>query len=547
MATKWKLIVPGIIAGAVAIGGIAAYFYLKVIPAREGTSPVASANIVPDEAWMAGYVDITSDSWDKLRDFGTPEAQDIVFGGVDSMTADIKQQLAKDKLDYDKDIKPWLGSVMFAAVPAGDETSVPGFLMVIGIKDKVEALNFANKMKDKEDLEVKETDHKGVKILEIDTSGSPSFVAILDNHLALSDNQEVVKKAIDSSKGDPSLASDGETRKILEESMKMDNPVAQIFIPNYGKLIEQTAAFNPSNPLPPAFKDQLNQIRAVSVGMGIDNEGIRFRAITKVDPDAFKWEFKPAPGKIISQFPANTLLSANGGSLSTQWNYAIDQLESLPEFKEGLDEFRQQIRQNTQLDLDKDIIGWMDKEVGLALIPGNQGLLQSVGFGGTLVFKTSDRAKAEATLTKIDDLAKDSNIPVSKSKIGNVDVTQWQFPPTKETLAGHGWIDNETVFFAIGDPIIKVMASKPDKTLDQSEAFKAVTRTLPKSNTGYFFVNMDEANKVILSNPLITSQGVITPEVEAILKSIRGIGVASTQMDKSTYTGDMLLALKPKS
>ncbi|WP_262561649.1 DUF3352 domain-containing protein [Acaryochloris sp. CCMEE 5410] len=79
--TKWKLIVPGIIAGAVAIGGIAAYFYLKVIPAREGTSPVASAKIVPDEAWMAGYVDITSDSWEKLKDFGTPEAQDLVFGG----------------------------------------------------------------------------------------------------------------------------------------------------------------------------------------------------------------------------------------------------------------------------------------------------------------------------------------------------------------------------------------------------------------------------------------------------------------------------------
>ena len=43
--------------------------------------------------------------------------------------------------------------------------------MVIGIKDKVEALSFANKMKDKEDLDVKETDHKGVKILEVESFG----------------------------------------------------------------------------------------------------------------------------------------------------------------------------------------------------------------------------------------------------------------------------------------------------------------------------------------------------------------------------------------
>lgn len=548
MATKWKLIVPGIIAGAVAIGGIAAYYYLKVIPAQEGTSPVASAKIVPDEAWMAGYIDITSDSWDKLREFGTPEAQDIVFGGFDEMTADIKKELAEENWDYDKDIKPWVGTVMMAALPGEKESAEPNFLLVVGIKDKVEALKFASQVDVKKDVEVKEKDYKGVTLRTITSKSDPTpmVIALLDNHLVLSDKESVVEKAIDSSKGEPSLASDKEVLKTLEESLEMDNPVAQFIIPNYGKLIEKTAEFNPNNPLPPQLKDQLNQIKSVSVGMGIDNEGVRIRAVTKVNPDSFKWEFKPVPGKIISQFPANTLLSANGGSLSSQWNYALEQLESIPEFNEGLDEVRQQIRQNTQLDLDKDIIGWMDKEVGLALIPGDQGILKPVGFGGTLVFKTSDRAKAEATFAKLDDLVKQSNVPVNKNKIGNVDVTQWQFPPTKETLAGYGWIDNETVFFAIGDPIIKVMA-KPDKTLDQSETFKSVTRTLPQSNSGYFFVNMEEANKVILSNQALASNGLITPEVEAVLKSIRGIGVASTQMDKSTYTGDVLLALKPKS
>ncbi|NJM64589.1 MAG: DUF3352 domain-containing protein [Acaryochloris sp. RU_4_1] len=549
MATKWKVIVPSIIAGTVAIGGIAAYLYLKVIPAREGTSPVASAKIVPDEAWMAGYIDVNADSWNKLREFGTPEAQKLIFGSFDSMTAEVKKELTKEKLDYDKDIKPWLGSIMFAMVPVTEKSPEPSVLMVVGIKDKVEALNFANKLKDKKELKVKETEHKGVKILEIGSSagsGSPGFVAILDNHLALSDKPDIVKKAIDSSKGDPSLA-DGDAAKILEDTMKLDNPVAQIFVPNYGQLIEHFGALNPTQPFPPQLKAQLNQIKSVSVGMGIDNEGVRFRAITKVNPDSFKWEFKPVPGKIIAQFPANTLMSANGGDISGQWKYALTQLESLPEFKTGLDQVREQVRQATQLDLDKDIIGWMDGEVGLALIPGNEGLLQSVGFGGTLVFKTSDRTKAEATFAKFDDLAKQSNIPVNKSKIGNVEVTQWQFPPTKEILAGHGWLDKETVFVAIGNPIIKTMATKPDKPLDQSEAFKSITKSLPQSNSGYFYVNMDEANKLILNNPAIQSSGFLDPESEAILKSIRGLGMASTQQDKSTYTGDILLALKPKS
>ena len=42
-----------------------------------------------------------------------------------TMTADIKKQLAEEKLDYDKDIKPWLGSVMFAAVPASEDKPTP--------------------------------------------------------------------------------------------------------------------------------------------------------------------------------------------------------------------------------------------------------------------------------------------------------------------------------------------------------------------------------------------------------------------------------------
>ncbi|NJK40297.1 MAG: DUF3352 domain-containing protein, partial [Acaryochloridaceae cyanobacterium SU_2_1] len=395
MAKNGKLIAGGIAAGVITAGGVGAYLYLKVIPAVEGTSPVSSAKIVPDEALAAGYMEINAESWDKLRQFGTPEAQKLVFGSFDQATKEVKEELAKEQLDFAKDIQPWVGSLMVAMVPT--EKDAPEMLMVVGIKDKLAALDFANKIKKKDKLQVKETKYKDVDILAVTSggSGSPGYVAILDNHIALSDKETVVKKAIDSAKGEPSLGSNSESAKAIENSLNLDNPVAQFYIPNYGKLLEKTAALSGTAPLPPTL---LNQVKSVSVGMGIDKEGIRIKGITTVDPNQFKWEFKPVPGKILAEFPANTLLSANGGGLSQQWAMLLKQFESVPELKQGLDESRQQIRQATQLDLDKDIISWMDGEMAIALIPSKEGILAPIGVGGTLIFKTSNRKTAEATL-----------------------------------------------------------------------------------------------------------------------------------------------------
>jgi hypothetical protein len=50
-----KLIVPVIGATLLAAGGTAAYLYLKG-PAKDGTTPLAIAKVVPDDAYMATFI-----------------------------------------------------------------------------------------------------------------------------------------------------------------------------------------------------------------------------------------------------------------------------------------------------------------------------------------------------------------------------------------------------------------------------------------------------------------------------------------------------------
>lgn len=89
------------------------------------------------------------------------------------------------------------------------------------------------------------------------------------------------------------------------------------------------------------------------------------------------------------------------------------------------------------------------------------------------------------------------------------------------------------------------MANRPKKTLDKSDNFQSVTKSLPR-DTGYFYVNMEEVNRLLFSYPDVAKSEFNTPEVKAILNSIKGIGMVNVQTDSSTLTSEFLLALKPK-
>jgi hypothetical protein len=169
-------------------------------------------------------------------------------------------------------------------------------------------------------------------------------------------------------------------------------------------------------------------------------------------------------------------------------------------------------------------------------------LLASVGFGGALVLDTSDRQTAEATLSKLDTLIKTQQVNVAQTKVGGKDVTEWQVPQ-QGALLSHGWLDQDTLFIAIGGPVAEAIASPKGQSLENSDAFKSATSSLQKPNGGYFFLDMDKT--VSLVNR-IASQS-LSPQANAILASIRGLGVTATSPDKSTTQLEMLVALKPKS
>ncbi len=73
--------------------------------------------------------------------------------------------------------------------------------------------------------------------------------------------------------------------------------------------------------------------------------------------------------QLLSQLPAATYLSANSRDIKRQWQALTKAGLKDPSSQWLVDSIRKGVRTATGLDMDKDVISWMDGEYALALFP----------------------------------------------------------------------------------------------------------------------------------------------------------------------------------
>ncbi len=530
-----KFLAPAMGAIAIAAGGTAAYMHFKNTP-TDVMTPVAIAQIVPDDAYMAAFISADQQAWAKLQQFGTPDAKAVITQKWNTLQ---QQLLAQSNIDIEKDLKPWVGNTMVALLPNPGTTQKPSVLVVISIKDKISAINFAMKLASRGGSKATESDYQGSTIIA--SAENSVFTAVVKDYLVIASDRKGLEEAINTTKGQPSFASKPGAESLLTKGVDVQNAIAQVYLVDYAAAVQAlTTGNNPMTSLPATPLEPLKRVKSVVAGVGTDEGGMRIKAVAAIDPQAPKWDYKPAPGKVIAQLPANTLALISGANLSSYWNQATQQAKSYPEGEQAIAQARQAFK-SADFDLDKDIFGWMDGEFGMALIPSDRGILSQVGFGGVMVFNTRDRKAAETALSKLDNLAKGNAVLVQQRDLQGKKITEWNSP--MGAVLGHGWLDDSSVFIALGGPLAETMATNPAPTLDSSDTFKEVTGNLPKPNLGYVYVDMDKT-LTALTRMGAMSQRALPADAIALLNSIRGIGITSTQADSSTGQVDMSLALK---
>jgi Protein of unknown function (DUF3352) len=535
MAKKGMIMAAVLVAAAGA--GFVGYKYIY----SGQTNPGDLAEVIPANAYMAAYISNEPEAWAKLQKFGTPEAQKIVAAQL----KDLEQKFATGtKMDFSKDVQPWLGNVMFAFLPDTDGKSTkPRMLISIGIKDKLKALEFANKLKALSKETTKTIDYKGVEITDSGKGSSETFTAVVNDRLVISPEQHTLELAIDTAKGQPSLASKAGNAWFKGDSLQLKQPVIAFYIPDYLQGVQQILkSGNQATTLDPVTLTQLKKIQSFGGGIGIEDTGIRLKLVAKTDGTTLNL---PSTGtKAIGSYPADTFALMGGTGLSQIWTEINKVAAASPETQKAFTQMRQGFTQSTQLDLDQDIFSWMGGDYTIGTIPVNTGIVASAGFGGAMTINSTDRAVTDNTMTKLTNLAKTSGATIEQRKVGNTQISDLKAPGGAGTVLSYGWLTDKSMIVTVGDGLVEKIATPASETITGTANFKTTMGAMPDRKQSYAYIDIEKVFSLFNSKLGAMAGQNIPPDVNAIVTSIRGLGMSSTQPDKNTSQFEALLTLK---
>ncbi len=565
-------------AAVVVAGGVGAYFFLNkpnILPTGNASGTLS---IVPKQSLMAMSLSTDGTALAQIEQFLSPETKKL----YDDAIAKVRKNMSSGDFDYEKDVKPWIGkSVTVAFLPArktallapiksqaaianryipmsstgsiqfvqdktttpeATTTPTPNILVVVEVKDKAGAEKFlADRIKAKSGGKEKQSDYKGVKITQYGEGSSATTTAMVGDYLIFTPREQETQKAIDTFKGEASLAS-----SVSADDLKLKNPVAQVYIPNFGESIVELSALNPNaQPIPPESLQQLKKVKSMNMGVGIDDAGIRFKVLGKFDAATIS-ALKNSPNKIISLIPSQAFSVITGFNIKDSWEQFVKSADSTPEVKKSIDDARTQLKSSPlALDLDKDIFGWMDGEFALASVLGKpEGILaQTQGIGPVLMLQTTNRAAGESLLSKLDDFVAKNGGKVGKKDVGGVAVVEWSFPGAPGAIVSHGWSQKDTLFVT-ASPIAALFVPKPASSLESDPTFKSVVGSLPTNNVGYFYIDADKTWSIVQTFMPPAEKEKTPPEVKALITTIRGLAATAAYPNPETAEIEAIISLK---
>ena len=499
----------------------------------------AAAQTLPEQTMMMTFIDTDPQSWSKLAQFETTPTQNLI--------QEIQPKSFKENpINYQQDIQPWLENAVLAFFPdknqVKDELSAD-FLIVLGIKDRDKALQFIQKIKSQSPQKIKESQFQNITLSEIVIENNLNLTyAIAGNQLLVSPQRTAIESAINAKNGQSSLAQKEESKAIFAEKLNLVNPVVQVYFTDSSGLMQEAIASSSEN-ISPEQLQEMGQIKSMMMGMGVEDQGLHFQAITQLEPTVTPTPLQNNPNKLLSQFPADTLMFVNGQGISQWWSLLVQQSQKSSSLKSFLDENRLIVKNMTNLDLDRDILGWMDGEFALGIITADSGTLGDLGIGGILALETSDRTTANRTLdnlkTQIPAFVQFQQIDIQGISVSQAQTFQ------NQTAFSYGWRNDNLLLLSVGSPLTKMIETQPNNSLAQSPDFLKMTASLPKQNTGYFYLNFDQGMTVAKKSAKAAGQ-TIPPDTEKNLDLMIGMAATATSPDPQTSQLDLILALKAK-
>lgn len=536
-------------AGLLIGGGVTAYWLLTQQSRTLGDLPVG-AGIIPQDALLTISVSTESAKWQQLREFGTQQTQ-----------AELNQNLVRlrdrfltnNGYKYERDIQPWVGKEVAIAflspqtntpttnstpnLPAKATNKQQPIVMVLPIANQAAAQEILEKPQPNQQGKWVERNYKGVEIREKGTPTQNFSAAVLNQRfLVVSDHPQATERAIDAYQGGTSIDKiPGFTEELGK--IKEQNRFAQLYV--NVPAAARVATANPAQPIPQGLV-KLQQHQGIATTVTLEPEGMRFKSVSWLQPNSQRlYTVENNAGRMQSRLPSETLMMLSGGNLQRLWQDYVQGVQSNPLAPVRPDELRGGVKSLTGLDLDQDLLSWMDREFSLSVVPAAPKANTPPDFALSLVLmvQTSDRSRAEKSLQQLDQVISNQfKFQVQQAQVGGQPVINW-IAPYGPTLATHGWLNDNVAFFSLGAPVADRIIPQPATTLANTEQFQATVPSQPSPHNSQFFLNVEPTVKVLPLPQIFSGQ-------QTFLEAMRSIGVTASVNDQRSIRYDIFVSLK---
>ncbi|WP_066424018.1 DUF3352 domain-containing protein [Anabaena sp. 4-3] len=537
-------------AGLLIGGGVAAYWFFSQ-GQLFSRNLLAGANIIPHDALFAVSLTTDAQQWQKLQEFGTKDTQ----AQLNQSLVQLRDRfLTNNGYDFQKDIQPWVGDTVTLAILAPEikksapkpvsnigeaVTNQQSIVMVLPVKNPEKAKSIFTESKTLPPGTWVDRTYQGITIKQNQgKTGESLAAAFIDGKfLVISDSLKTTERTIDAYQGKTSLANTGGFAENFGKIASYQ-PLAQFYInvPKAAKI----AASAPTRRLPAQVLTQLKNNQGLAGSVTLEPEGLRIKGVSWLKPNSQRvLTIENKAGSMQNRVPAETLMMLSGGNLRRLWGEYVLTSKGNPLSPITPEQLQSSVKSLTNLDLERDLLSWMQGEFAVSVIPSHPKPGKPEDFRAALVFmiQASDRQKAEAAIKQLDEVVQNQyQFRIKSTTVAGKPVVNW-ISPFGTLTATHGWLDQDVAFLVVGAPITNKILPKPTNTLASNPEFKTTVPIELNPANGQFYLDVEQVTKNFPLPPLI-------PQQRTLLGATRTIGVSAAVSDNRSTRYDIFLTLK---
>ncbi len=480
--------------------------------------------------------------------------------------------LANKGIDYQRDIRPWLGNEVTFAVTSLDfdrnsqNATQPGYLLAVTTKNQERAREFLQLFYSKQattgtpDL-VFET-YKGVNLiyerplsqLGASTSGSNSnstpetltSAVVGDRFVLFANHPKVLRDAINNVQAaNLSLEDDPEYQQMLES---LTEPRIGLSFVNLPAL----AAWTSKQPIP--ARDSFKGSETLSIALTLNRVGLLAQtAILGADPsDKSVAPALSKPVDALQYIPANSELAIASTDLNKLWNQLSTGAADDDTLKPLLEKAIASWQSHWGIQLPEEIFSWVQGEYALSLLPRPD----KTNPDWIFVAQKLPETTAEESIEHLDDVAKQRGLSVGNLPLGDKTITAWtKLVTSTATVPGkddsfmrleaqvegvHASVGDYEIFTSSVGAMDEALKGL-DNSLVKSDKFQEAIASLPEQNNGYLYLDWTK------SETFIKRQLPIVQVVELVGKPLfdhlRSLSVSSYGIDKGVQRSKLFFRL----